>query len=377
MKKCKKIISFVIVVVLCFVIFSFSVSAEAVKTFNFDITKVRAQFTYSLSGSDFSLQYSDWYNFSPKNVLSPYGGSAYAVQFSDKLKLNYIDTYQANWYVDPVTIKKDVKYTIHFRFFVPVSKLEHGLSLNGNMFDSLVFQMVDSNRVSHLFYNQHQGYLADSSNWTKSKMFIDNAGYNYGFFEVELDFVPTSDWTLWFFGMQYSFVGFEDSTGYIGLSDIYLEYPSDGSVVSAIDDTNSRLDSIGDSIDDTNSKVGAIENSLTSEAYSGVDDSKVNEEGELTAEIEDSTAHGRGQAVAIIDSASDIQGSYIENGLLMWTNVLESVINRLPWFGKMLRFSLALGLFSFLMGIITYAVGKTSAKNRQQNSRPKTKNKGG
>lgn len=272
--------------------------------------------------------------------------------------------WNSNWYLDQqFTFKKGVKYTISGYFCVPWDKLV--TSSDGYFdFNLLKIELIDSNR--NPIYQMDYSISYKQSSWIKRKISYFNV--DFGFYPVFMEFVPYKDVKGWYFSafIAYGLLVAPNNRGNFGFSDLTVSYSSTTSngVASAVDGTNSRLDSINDS--------------LNSDVYTKPDDSKLLEEDELTAEIYGDTAAGRDMTVDLINGITDPDDdpgggsvtSFIE-GMKVWVDIFGDLTYDVPWFNGMLEFSLAIGLFAFLLGFASIVIGSVKAADNHRETAKK------
>lgn len=112
---------------------------------------------------------------------------------------------------------------------------------------------------------------------------------------------------------------------------------------------------------------------LTDPKYPETNTGAITDHNSLNNRIEDATASYRSDAVDYINfdfNSSVFSG--IENGFVTWNYIITLFLDSSWWYKTLLEFSLAIGLFAFLLGLSIYAVGKIGNSNKGNRS-----NKGG
>lgn len=348
--KARKFCCFILVFLISFAFFTLSVSAETVRKTSFlTLTKARATDYYD---SDFS----SFYTIYPVNMISPFGGTVQAFKLPDnESTMQPYRGINANMYFDAFQFKKDVEYNLSFKIVIAKAILNpEGISSVLNDLVLMGCSLCDSNRERRINFVSSKTVLINESvgdryiyqvrnNWEYGTLTNVNSA-TFGFFECNVSFVPSENFNGTFFNFYYDCYDDRYQTGYFGFSDLVLSYEIDP---------------------------------LTDPNYSAVNSGSVNDHNKLENSILEKTTAGRETATGMIEGINDLAGSDLFRGLLAWSSIIEHNLTNATWFSQLLKFSLSIGLFAFLLGLGIYAVSIHSSKVRRENSKNNRKGGGG
>lgn len=345
------IVTLVLIIFVC--IFAFSVSADTVRKTSF------LTFTSARATDYADSEFSNYYTLYPNNLNSPFGGIAQGFM----LPQNVDDTttrgfrgINSNMYFDNFTFKKDIEYNISFKIFLPYNFLEQSTGSIAYQLNNLVSMqatLCDKNRKERFKfvpqikeeYNSNDYLRYKFNKYWLNENLVHTTTQLYSFYECSASFTPGEDFVGSFFNFYFNNSTDLPSTHYFfGFSDLVLSYEV---------------------------------NPLIDQNYNKIDGSSVNEHNNLSNSIESQTAEGRKEFNAILGGIINMANSDLFQGLLAWTKIINFQLDSAGWYYELLRFSLAVGLFGFILGLSIYALNISKFGRRRSDSSKNNKGGGG